>query len=184
MRWFLIILFFTPIVSMGQTDFKNLKKAVGLENLVLELKLSGKKHSKLPEELRAFKNLKVLSIKRSNLDSLPSWLSELPIEELYLSKNRFQKMPAVLFEMKGLRELDLGHNYISNVPAEISQLQDLEKLSLWGNGIYELPLEIKEMPNLKTIDLRVIDLNRQDQIYLRETFPKINIEMSPPCNCM
>ena len=184
MKTWLLIICFVPAFAFAQNSFKNIKSTVGKEDQVTELTLSGKKLTKLPEELMSFSNLQKLSIRRSNLDTLPEWLSQLPITELRIVKSRLQYIPPVIYQLNGLTTLDLGHNYISEVPSEIAQLKKLEKLNLWGNSIYDLPIEITEMTKLKNIDLRVIDLNRLEQIALREKFPNIKLEMSPPCNCM
>lgn len=183
MRPIFIVILFIPFFSFSQEAFHNIKSTEGRELEVYELHLTGKKWRVFPEEIRSFKNLRSLKIKRAGLTSIPEWIGEMPIEKLSFAKNKLESFPPGILKVKDLLSLDLGHNFISVVPEEISQLTLLEDLNLWGNTIYDLPEELNELANLKKIDLRVIDINRHEQADLRLRFPEITIEMSPPCNC-
>ncbi len=183
MRLGLLIFLVCPFFLSAQEVFRDIESTHGRELEVQYLDLKGKKYSHFPNEIRAFKNLKHLSLRRAGLESLPEWLSELPIEELVLTKNRIKEFPKVILELKDLRSLYFGHNYLLNIPKEIASLEKLEKIDLWANAIEDLPAEMATMSNLKMLDLRSMDLNRHQQAEFREMFPNVDLKMSPPCNC-
>ena len=172
-----------PSLFLGQEEFHDLKSTEGRELEVEHLELRGKKYSIFPIEVRAFKNLKFLSIKRADIRTLPEWLSELPIEELILTKNKIEEFPQVIFQLENLRVLHFGHNYLSEIPKEIASLEKLEEIDFWANAIEDLPGEMANMINLKVLDLRSMDLNRHLQAEFRKMFPNVDLKMSPPCNC-
>jgi len=183
MRFLLAIIFLITVSLHAQEKFRNIESTIGQEENVIHLELTGKQYKKLPNELRKFKRLKVLSVKRAGLTTLPSWLSELPIERLILTKNNFDSIPKVVYRMRGLKHLDLGHNNISFIATEIENLQQLKHLNLWANPIYNFPIEMAELTSLQKFNLRSIDLNRHEQAKLNQMLPNVEILMSPPCNC-
>ncbi|MEM7162461.1 MAG: hypothetical protein AAF487_08500 [Bacteroidota bacterium] len=183
MKLILLVLLFICSNASSQEVFRDIESAVGREEEVIELDLKGKRYAKLPEEIKAYKNLKVLKIRRAGITDLPDWLDKLPLQKVILTRNKLNHIPNVIYRLKGLRILDLGHNNIALIEPEIRGLQELEELNLWANLIYEFPPELSEIASLKSINLRSIDLNRHEQAELKEMLPDIDLIMSPPCNC-
>ncbi|MBP1645160.1 MAG: hypothetical protein H6Q16_735 [Bacteroidetes bacterium] len=161
----LIIILFILLSSFcqGQTNgyFNNLDSALAYPNKVITLDLEKKKLKEIPKEILEFKNL----------------------EKLILKRNRIKDVPKEISQLKNLHYLDLASNYIESLPKELSVL-NLDTLILWDNRIRNFDTEYGKMSNkLKYLDLRAIQMNKQEQKDIKALFPKTNIRLAYPCNC-
>ena len=136
------------------TELANLCKNSELESLTLKGRVAGK----LPACLSELNQLKVLKINgvNSNLD-----LSAIAM-------------------LQSLEELNLEHIERSELPKVILKLTRLKRLSLQGTQIKTLP---DGLEHLERLDMRMIDLNRDQQNNLRNQYPNIEILFSSPCQC-
>lgn len=156
---FVLISFF----SQGQTNgyFNNLDSALVNPAKVITLDLEKKKLKEIPKEILEFKNL----------------------EKLILKRNKIKEVPKEISELKNLHYLDLASNYLESIPKELSVL-NLDTLILWDNRIRIFDYEFGKMSNtLKYLDLRAIQMNKQEQKDIKVLFPKTNIRLAYPCNC-
>ncbi|GAV66572.1 ubiquitin domain-containing protein/LRR_4 domain-containing protein/LRR_8 domain-containing protein [Cephalotus follicularis] len=130
------------------------------------------------EGLTSLKRLKILSLTRNQLTSLPSSLgglaslrrlyidnnklTGLPIEiglltkleVLKATKNRIRTIPTSIGDCNSLIEVDLSSNHLSELPETFGNLHYLKALRLKNNGLKSLPHTLlKECRRLSTLDL-------------------------------
>lgn len=125
--------------------------------------------------------IRSLSFRKSDIIHLPKWIVNLTkLESLNLSKTGLERFPMAITQLKNLRNLDLSFTKLYYLPPEIKHLINLETLNLRGTKISNLPPGLE---HLHTIDMRMIDLSRDEQETLRKAHPEIEIYFSSPCNC-
>ena len=108
----------------------------------------------IPEDLRAWNNLKVLSLNDNELDTIPKGLGTLNnLEVLNLSKNNISKVPIELTNINNLKILSFLDNNLDNIPEKLSDLKNLESLNLIGNNISKIPKELGSLDKLKKLSL-------------------------------
>ncbi len=112
-------------------------------------------------EIAAFEKLSDLTLEGLNLDSIPESICEL----------------------QNLRYLRLGNNNIQELPACVCELQNIEIISLWDNDITFLPKCLSTLKLLKEIDLHGIKYSVDEQLLLKDNFPRVNFSFSDPCDC-
>lgn len=141
--------------------YNSLESAISNPKEVKTLNLEKQKLKEFPKEILAFTNIERLILKRNNLKEIPKELSQLT----------------------KLHYLDLASNNIESLPKELSTL-NLDTLILWDNRIREFDKEFETMSNkLKYLDLRAIQMNKQEQKNIKQIFPFTNIRLAHPCNC-
>lgn len=59
----------------------------------------------------------------------------------------------------------------------------LEHLDLWSNNLSYFPAEMNALSRLKVLDLRGINLNREEQDYIKNLVPNTKVHLSPSCDC-
>lgn len=164
MNKLIIILFLAfSCFCQGQTNgyFNNLDSALAYPTKVITLDLEKKKLKEIPIKILEFKN----------------------IEKLILKRNRIKDVPKEIADLKKLHYLDLASNNIESLPKELSVL-NLDTLILWDNRIRDFDMEFMNMSSkLKYLDLRAIQMNKQEQKKIKEIFPLTNIKLAYPCNC-
>jgi Leucine-rich repeat (LRR) protein len=136
----------------------------------------------LEEALKQKDCVKCLDLSKQRLKEIPSEVYQFPnLEKLILTKNKIKHIPDSLSQLHKLHYLDLGSNYIDALPATLSTLP-IDTLIMWDNPIYELPEELSQW-DLKYLDLRAIQMNKQEQNSIKQHFPQARIRMDHPCNC-
>ena len=110
---------------------------------------------KLSNEIYPFPKLKLLSLTKCNLSSIPDVVGRFErLEELKLSSNELTIIPQCIFSLENLKVLDFGDNPITEIPKEISNLKSLEQLLLsHNNDLTKLPSSIIKLKDLQTLDL-------------------------------
>lgn len=71
----------------------------------------------LPEEIRSLRNLQVLNAEINELVTVPRWLEELPLEDLYLEGNNLEEFP--FLHLPRLTGLFLGDNHLKRLPCVV-----------------------------------------------------------------
>lgn len=113
-------------------------------------------------DIRGNKQLRRLILNDNRL-SLTDLRGELPLlEELVLTSNAIQQIPANIGNLTGLKKLNLNSNTIEKIAPQIGKLQKLEQLSLYKNNLTSLPPELFALKNLKVIDLYYNQLDQLD----------------------
>ena len=191
--WFLgtVVWLFSIVICFPQMQapmYESIEDAqIASENgmLVTRLDLTKQKLSKVPEEIKAYKDLVELRLDKNRIVSIPSWISELSKLELFSAeRNKIDEFPLAILTLDKLRHVYLGDNLISDIPINIDHLGNLEWLGLWSNLIRNFPASLSNIQNLKTLDLLHNDMTYLEQTWLRELLPDVALEMSEPCNCM
>lgn len=75
------------------------------------------------------------------------------LEELYLSNNGLESLPASIGNLKELKVFEIQHNNIRMLPKGITQLQNLERFAADGNALEKLPEKIGDLKNLTVFTL-------------------------------
>jgi|TARA_B110000116_G_C16794111_1_gene565558 Leucine-rich repeat (LRR) protein len=166
------------------TSIKDASEAHELGLKVEILNLSKKKLKVLPEALREFTEIVELTLNRNRLTEIPAWISEFTKLEVFRAdKNKLNTFPICLLQIPSLKEIHLGDNYITSIPIDIDNLQNLESLHLWSNLIRQFPASLSDITSLQILDLLYVDMTFDEQRWLIEILPEIEVEMSEPCRC-
>ena len=104
-------------------------------------------------------NIIRLSISCSKLEEIPEEIVNLKkLEKLWIDQVKFDRIPPVIFKLKGLKDLGIGSNddpenlkNIKVLPKEIGKLKNLKELTLFGMPLNSLPEEIGNLKNLEFI---------------------------------
>ena len=163
--------------------YTDLATAAKNPELVYQLDLKKKRLTKVPAEIRQFKNLQVLNLSKNKLEQLPEWFSELNLVELYLTKNNFKKFPTSVCGMRSLLVLKLDRNPLVALPEEIGQMQGLVSLDLWHTQIEDIPASMAKLPNLKYMDLRSTKIYKSELPDLQKLLPNTEILVTNGCDC-
>lgn len=142
-----------------QTCFRSIEQAKASGEKVECLDLSKQKLEYLPKELFDFKDLKRLSLYRNRLSG--------DLDSLSL--------------LKELRYLNIASNNIASLSAKLSCLS-LDTLIMWDNPFYEFDTALAAW-DLGYLDLRAVQMTRQEQSAIRALFPKARLRLDHPCNC-
>jgi Leucine-rich repeat (LRR) protein len=106
------------------------------------------------------------------------------LEELNLSKNRFEIFPKETARLKNLRVLILSRNRLGYIPKNIAKYPKLEELDMYDNPIGDLGDGIFSLTTLRRLDLRGLMYNTKSQAEIRNKLPNVKVLFDPPCNCM
>ena len=136
----------------------------------------------LEEALKQKDCVKCLDLSKQRLKEIPSEVYQFPnLEKLILTKNKIKHLSDTLSILSHLHYIDLGSNYIDQMPLALSTLP-IDTLIMWDNPIYELPQDYAQW-DLKYLDLRAIQMNKEEQNNIKTLFPHARIRMDHPCNC-
>lgn len=155
-------------------------EAFSKRSLINNIELENRINPDLRGYIKAFSNLRILDIRQSNLQHLPSEIENLPhLEEITLHFTEVQALPASITQIEGLKKLDLNSNALKSLPDSmgklknlkflnlgnnsflydnqlinaISQLDSLERLFLQNNEISRIPPTITQLKNLEYLDI-------------------------------
>lgn len=162
-KYLFLLLLIISINSFGQNNgyYKNLDSAIANPTKVITLDLERQKLKEVPKEILLFKNLERLILKRN-------YINEVPKEISLLTR---------------LHYLDLSSNYIETLPKELSSIK-LDTLIMWDNKIRVFPQEFETFgKELLYLDLRAIQMNKEEQKAIKQLFPNAKKKLSHPCNC-
>jgi Leucine-rich repeat (LRR) protein len=107
------------------------------------------------EFVHYLRQVKVLSLSRNQLTSLPSELAYLPhVEHLNLSSNLLEKLPGSISSMTHLKSLDVSNNALQFLPPELGNLKNIEILCANKNQIQSLPYSLGKLKTLHRFDMK------------------------------
>lgn len=144
-----------------------------------------------------------LKLKNPTLDELTAVCEHESLQRLAIKGRVESKIPECLKFLTALSELELNEVNPNLDFTAISGIQSLQILRIKHIGIAQLPdfilemtslrfldisgTEIKNLPYgldfLEKIDMRMIELNREQQEQIREQYPETEILFSSPCQC-
>ena len=170
--------------SANPTVFKSIEEAMKTPDEVTHLKLVRKRFKEFPKEILNFKNLRYLDLSKNKIDSLPLEFSSLSnLNTLVIKSNRFEEFPKEICTMKSLKKISFADNVITSIPSYIIGLDSLEDLDLFRNSIEDVSIEISKLPNLVKLDLRMIEISKDEQQRIKALVPNCKVLMTEPCNC-
>ena len=109
----------------------------------------------ISESIAKLKNLKILSIENSKMNSLPESIGKLNnLVELVLNKNKLKSLPESIGLLKDLKALSVRSNNLDSLPESIKTLKNLQILNLSENNLNSLPSELGELQNLEKLNLK------------------------------
>ncbi|NEQ49478.1 MAG: leucine-rich repeat domain-containing protein [Leptolyngbya sp. SIO3F4] len=167
------------------TVYESLDSALLAQEPVHYLDLSGQKLKSVPPKVFTLTELKVLILRKNRIEEIPEELGALTnLEVLDISKTRLVSLPASIGNLVQLRELRVQRTYLSAIPEEIGNLVELRRLVAWDTALEEFPETLNQCVNLQYIDLRRVQISREDQDFIRSAVPKeAKLHMSAPCAC-
>jgi Leucine-rich repeat (LRR) protein len=166
-------------------EYKSLQEALANRDSVHKLSLKRQKLTTIPEEVYSFPYLQELDLTNNKIKALPPEIAKLKnLSYLNVSKNQLETFPKEIGELINLKTIVASQNEeLSSFPAEMSKMDNLTYLDIWGTSISEFPPEWGKMKNLKWIDLRTINITKEERTAIEELFPEAKIYLSEGCNC-
>ncbi len=112
-------------------------RALALDDLAL---------TRVPESVRALRDLEVLDLWDNFITELPPWIGELrQLKGLLLNGNALRELPREIGSLQNLTGLWVGRNNLTSLPEEIRNLP-LTDLDLMGNPALEIPESVLRRP--------------------------------------
>lgn len=153
------LLLFTVSMQSQTQCYKDIETALANKDCIECIDLSKQQLKEIPNQIYEFSNLK----------------------KIILRKNKIKHIPDSLSTLVHLHYIDLSSNYIETLPQSLSAL-NVDTLIMCDNPIYEFPKEFRKW-SLKYLDLRAIQMNKEEQKNIKSIFPSAKIRMDHPCNC-
>ncbi|XP_066932395.1 uncharacterized protein [Clytia hemisphaerica] len=144
----------------------SLRKIKSLETLTIY----DSKLTNLPSNLHECKNLRYLNINNcKRLQHLPTWIKDLPLENLILNDNNLNELPELL--PRTLHVLNIQNNNIKKLSPLLAQCEKLTSINLHGNPLVfpELSIAIKS---------KTSDLLAYLKAFLNNTIPNKTLKIS------
>lgn len=143
------------------------------------------KLTELPEELIAYKNLRVLNLEKNKLTELPYFVGEFSkLEVLDVSKNDLNIFPVEICKLFSLKKLILNRNSFDQIPECIGYCSRLELIDLWDTPVMTFPSTLQNLKMLQTIDLQGVKYGPTFQRDFQKKLPGVTVKFDPPCDCM
>lgn len=132
--------------------------------------------SQLPDAVREFKKLRVLTIAYQDIKALPWWCTELEhLEEIHILHCKLYVLPGDIGKLKKLRKIDVSGNKLTTLPEDIKNLVNLEELTIDGNNIKILPWCLTQLTKIKNIRhlINTYPIEHQDDLNHRTMLPMV-----------
>jgi internalin A len=118
-----------------------------------ELTLNNNPLGRVPEAIRALREIRVLNLSGTGQRQLPGWLSELSeLRVLWLGANAVRLTDSI-GDLRGLTALGLHGNQLKELPGGLSHLGALRALHLAGNQFQQIPEAIFSLHSLEGLDI-------------------------------
>lgn len=126
-----------------------------LKNLSLleDLRLGSNNITRVPDSISKLSSIKSISLSNNQITHIPSSIEKLPLEGLWLHKNRLESLPDSIGNLKSLKGLRLFENKLKTIPESIGNLNSLIWLSLSDNKIQTLPESIGNLSSLENLNI-------------------------------
>ncbi|XP_019642608.1 PREDICTED: uncharacterized protein LOC109483910 [Branchiostoma belcheri] len=139
----------------------------GLKKLHLGNWAGEGKPSLVPEDIGRLKNLQILGLQNSGLESLPECVGELvQLEVVDISGNRFTSVPEQIMNLSNIRKLHLSDNRISRLPLTLSRMARLVEMNIEDNPLTYPPPDVCKKGTAVIMDF----LRREKGIELGKLF--------------
>ncbi|XP_019617594.1 PREDICTED: uncharacterized protein LOC109464924 [Branchiostoma belcheri] len=147
----------------------------GLEKLYMGNWAGEGKPSLVPEDIGRLKNLQVLDLRESGLESLPDGVGELSeLLELNIAGNRFTSVPEQIMNLSNIRQLHLSDNRISRLPLTLSRMARLVEMNMKDNPLTYPPPDVCEKGTAAIMDFVRTELKKKEDKELRKLFSRFS----------
>jgi len=105
------------------------------------------------EEIVKLTDLIILNIKKSEIEKIPEFISNLvKLEYLSITNCNLNFFPISITAINSLISIELDKNKIPKIPKEISNLKYLNRISLINNQLTEIPKEISKIKRMEYLN--------------------------------
>jgi Leucine-rich repeat (LRR) protein len=185
------IFFFLATFSFAQEEEEVIKDTIAYsmeEALVspqdiIILDLRKEKLKELPNSFNDLINLQALYLDKNKLSKLPRSLASCKqLKTISIANNKFTNFPTIICYLSKLETIDISTNEIASLPECLKELIHLQNIYMVGNEIGKIPQSFDKL-DIKELDMRMIQMNENEQNAIKELFPNAEIKFSKPCNC-
>jgi len=128
---------------------KSMKEALQDPERVYELSLRNKRMTYLSPDIGRLKNLRVLDISGSFIKKIPPEIKAcINLKVIKANASHLARIPKSIGNLKRIRIINLGYSKIKEVPEEIGNLSSLWSLSLGSKQLTNLPKSISNLKNV------------------------------------
>ncbi|XP_035661039.1 uncharacterized protein LOC118405598 [Branchiostoma floridae] len=147
----------------------------GLKELYMRNWAGEGKPSPVPKDIGTLKNLQVLDLRSSGLESLPDGVGELEqLRYLDISRNRFTSVPEQIMNLPNIEKLDLSDNNISSLPLSLCRLAKLKDMAISGNPLTYPPADVCDKGTAAIMDFLRRELKNMEERELRKVFHRFS----------
>ncbi|MDY6825176.1 MAG: COR domain-containing protein [Thermodesulfobacteriota bacterium] len=153
----------TPIERYGNSIaplFLNIKSEANILalkeselNRLVSLRITGLCMKALPPIIYQLKNLKVICLRHSHIESFEKFSHLKNIVVINFSNNQLNNLPSEIYKLSALKGLYADNNRLIKLPPDISFLSQLTIIDINNNELDLLPQEIGKLSELKILDL-------------------------------
>lgn len=127
----------------------------------LELNLSYRGLTELPNSLWELTELVSLNLSNNKLSEIPKAICKLTaLQNLVCMQNSLQHLPDTISQLKLLKHLNLGGNKFGQIPKELRNLSSLNELLLWDNNLTDIPDWLGELSTLILLNLQTNKMSK------------------------
>ncbi|XP_078700717.1 uncharacterized protein LOC144927256 [Branchiostoma floridae x Branchiostoma belcheri] len=147
----------------------------GLKELYMGNWAGEGKPSLVPEDISRLKNLELLDLRNSGLESLPDGVRELvKLNRLNIFDNRFTSVPEQIMNLSNIRKLLLSGNSISRLPLTLGHLDKLDDMDIRNNPLTYPPPDVCEKGTAAIMDFLRTELKKKEDKELRKLFSRFS----------
>jgi len=150
----------------------------GMQNLELLriMQNESKDTLHLPEDFFRMRSLRTLQIVKADVYKFHANIYEArKLEKLTCSGCKLSYLPDSIGYASDLVHLDLSDNTLQELPSSIGYLKKLQYLSLQNNKLSTLPYTLAYLSNLQTLDVRGNMISREELDILRLSLPRCRV---------
>jgi len=139
----------TTIVDLAGLDLDAAPPELARAVHAVDVSIGGNRLTELPDAVRSMAGLQRLAASDNRLAQLPSWLGDLPLHWLDVSRNQLQAIPPSLRKLDRLEYLAADGNLLKTLATD--GLDALQELTVAGNRIERI--DGAPPPKLRSIDV-------------------------------
>ncbi|XP_035660896.1 uncharacterized protein LOC118405500 [Branchiostoma floridae] len=166
-------------MSIDRCQFDEFPRQVlqleGLQSLYMGNWAGEGKPSPVPEDIGTLKNLQVLDLQYSGLESLPGGIGELEqLGYLNIAGNKFTSVPEQIMMLSNIGKLILSDNKISRLPVTLSRLATLKDMNITGNPLTYPPADVCKKGTAAIMDFLRRETKEGEEKELRKLFYRVS----------
>ncbi|XP_066265922.1 probable serine/threonine-protein kinase DDB_G0278509 [Branchiostoma lanceolatum] len=139
----------------------------------------------VPENIARLKNLKVLTVDISGLESLPDGVEHLSaLEDFRIHGNNFTTLPPQILKLRNIKKLNCSQNNISRLPVTLWRLTHLKEVDVSGNPLTYPPSDVCQKGTAAMLDFLKQEEQKQqkekEDREIRASFARLSLSVTPP----